>query len=124
MPNTLGEAIGKWFSLKKEKEDLNNDIKALNIEIDQLEQAIIKEMDSNGIEKASCDKGTVWPDSKLWSRVDNWEKFLAWVRKNDAWHFLTRKPNDGSVRELHSEAGVLPDGVLVHIKRTLHKRGK
>jgi hypothetical protein len=119
--DTIGSRIDKMEALRASKRELEAQIKLLDADYAGLEEALISEMDKQGVEKASGKKATVSFTSTTVANVDNWDEFLEFVYENKFGHLLQRRVSDPAYRELLDLGKVVP-GATPFIKRRTNLR--
>jgi hypothetical protein len=111
---------------KAAKEDLEEKIKILTLELTAYTQLLVERYDDQGIEKATYEDGaTVGIHVEPYPVVTDSGKLLAWVRANDleAMLSLNYQTLTSLVKDAIENGKLLPDGVDVYLKDKLSRRG-
>lgn len=104
---------------------LEKKISDLKSEKTKIEEDLIEEMTSQGVQSVSGRKATASISENLVPAVDDWDSFHAWIRRNNAFYLLQRRANSAPYRELmETRHGKKLPGVNSVILRTLNLRAK
>lgn len=95
-----GAQIDTLNAIREEMRALNKQVDALAAEKKELEEQIIEEMLKEGITQASSGVGTVTISEQEVASVEDWDKFNAWVKRNNAFYLYQRRVNNAPYREL------------------------
>lgn len=112
----LAEIVGK---LRQMKDDLEDDIKAVNLKLDAYTELLVDQYEAEGIHSMSLqDGGSVRLQYEPYSSVEDAIKLLEWVKENKLEHKLTLhwKTLDGIVKGALSAGEPEPPGVKVFQK--------
>ena len=96
---TLGEGIKKLRTLKIKKDKLNKKLKEVDREVKETEFHMMCEMENNGTKKASCAEGTISITESVMPRVEDWDAFYQYIRRNNFFYMLERRPAAVAFRE-------------------------
>lgn len=119
IPKTLGGKADKLYELRAARLAEEKKIDAMKKEEEALREAIFEDLRVAKLEKASGKVATVSRVSKTVGKVTDWQKFYAFIRKNDAFELLQRRVNDSSYRE-RLDAGERVDGVEPEVVASLN----
>jgi hypothetical protein len=119
----LGPQIDALFDLREQK-------KAAEAEVDRIkelmrvqENFLMLEMEANGLQRSTGLKASIGIEESVVPQVEDWETFYAFIRRNNAFELLERRPATGAFRE-HAERRrdkTVP-GVVPFTKRKLSLR--
>lgn len=112
---TLGGRVEQYLKLrdkkaeiaKKHKEELAPYDEALRA----LENLFQQAMDAQGLENLKTEAGTAYKSTVGSVSVADWDAFFDYVRTNDAWHLVEKRPAKTAVEEVLEETGELPPGL-------------
>ena len=122
--NKIGKLIDAMQWLREHKQKLNEQIKEINKEIEQLEQIMINKMNEEGIEKASGHLATASKKVDIYPSVKSTEDFYKWIVENGRFEFAQARVNAAPVREMYQNENTLPPGVEVFTKEKILLRKK
>jgi hypothetical protein len=98
---------------------LNDKLKDAKAEKGVLEDAIIAKLEEQGTDSGRVNGlGTVSIRQSVVPNVKNWDDFYGFIKENDYFHLLERRPSAPGCRELFERYGAIP-GVEPFNKRTL-----
>ena len=90
--------------------------------MEKTEGAILDFFNKHGIDNARCEAGTAFRASKTSATVNDMDAFLAFVKENDAWHFLEKRVAKTQVDEYVAEHKDLPPGISYSRMASLNVR--
>lgn len=96
---TLGERIDEIYDLKQQKKDAEDAVVAIERRIAAKEDELLAELDAQGTVKATGRKASVSVQETIVPQVEDWDAFYAYVRKNNAFELLQRRPVAEAWRE-------------------------
>lgn len=111
MTDTLNDLTASLFAAKNEKAKHNEAIKQLNEEIKDLERRLwmlMNEDESNPMLKFTTPDGTVYISPQITPKVVDWNAFYGYIKQNEAFHMLQRRPSRAAFRELHEAHKIVP----------------
>jgi hypothetical protein len=117
MPDELNveKVVATYITLRKQKTALNDEIKdkvaAISAKMGKLEAWIQAKSDETGVKSFKTDAGTAFLTTSDFASVGDWDAVLEFVKKNDAYHMLTRGVSKTVVREFIDLNKTVPDGV-------------
>jgi len=125
---TPAELITSYLKLrdkKREMERLHKEALApFNETLAKIEMALAKVMEETGLENLPGGGGTAYRSTRTSVTVDDWDTFMGWVKKHEAWHMLERRAAKTAVDELLQETDELPPGIsmtreyVVQVRKT------
>ena len=119
--STIGVKIDKLHVLREQKRALEEQIKQLSGQMDELENQLIDQMDKEGVTKSTGNAATVSITTSVKPSVDNWDAFYAYIHRYKYYHLLERRPSVTGCRELLETKGKIP-GVVPFTQRKLNIR--
>lgn len=121
--NKYKDRIEYLRKLKDNKERLNEQLKAINTEIEQYEREIIDEMETDGVDKVSITGvGTASVTVKDYPQVEDMDAFVAWCYENGRSDMIQKRVSSTAYNQYVQEENLLPDGTKVYTKSTLSFR--
>jgi len=118
---TLGAKIDQLYALREKKHDLEEQIKQLVDQMNELENQLIEQMDTEGVLKATGNTATVSISTSIKPSVEDWDAFYAFIHRHKYYHLLERRPSVTGCRELLEIKGKIP-GVVPFTQRKLNIR--
>ena len=103
--STIGQRIDQLYDLRERKRDLEDEIKKLQEEMGVLESELMLEMDSQGVDRSSGKKASVSIQESVKPNVQDWDLFHKFIKKNDAFYLLERRPSVTACREMIETKG-------------------
>ena len=100
MEYTLNQLIEQTASVRKEIESLNKQLKDLNARQDDLDWALMKKMDSEGLSRTSNDSFTVSVKEEVMPQVEDWEEVYQVIRDSGDFSLVQRRVSAAAYREL------------------------
>jgi hypothetical protein len=103
--------IEELWNLREEKRGLAQREKQINERYDILKRTLIDSLDTQGVKGASTTRArVVITESEIVTTTD-WEAFCEYIRDNDAFHLLQKKPSSVACKELTTIQGEPPPGI-------------
>jgi hypothetical protein len=120
MQMSLGQQIDSLFDLRERKRGLEATIDEIDKEIESRSEEIMQLLGTEGLERAAGSKAHVSVNESVVPRVEDREKFFAFIRRNNAFELLECRPSAPSFREWAARRGSrgVP-GVVPFLKRKL-----
>lgn len=101
--------------LKDEKDKKNEELKAINSEIDILEREIVSEMETDGLDKISvAGLGTASLSVKSVPTVADMEAFVAWCYENNRVDLIQKRVSSRACNDYIAETNEMPDGINMY----------
>ena len=114
----IGAKITALTKLKTKKTKLEAQLKEIKAEIAELDAGIIIDLDASELVKSASGSATVSIRESTKPKVEDWDKFYAYIYRNKYGHLLDRRPSVLGCRELFETKGKIP-GVSPIVVRTL-----
>lgn len=122
-PLTTAQIVEKMVEIREERRRISSRDKELVEEWRSLELELIIRLDEQGMEKASTKHGTASINETILPQVVDWDEFYGYIKEQDAFHMLQRRPTAAAFRELHESGEVVP-GVEPYTQRAIGLRKK
>lgn len=109
--------------LKDEKDRKNEELKALNSEIEICERNLIEKLELDGVDTISIrGVGTAFVTVKDYPQVDDMESFVKWCYENNRVDMIQKRISSTAFNQYIQEENIMPDGTKVFTKSTLNFR--
>lgn len=119
--STIGAKIDRLHDLREQKRDLEAKIKEIVGKASELENALMEQMDAEGVSKSTGNSATVSVTLSVKPSVDDWEAFYKYIHRTKYYHLLERRPSVTGCRELLETKGKIP-GIVPFTQRKLNIR--
>lgn len=123
-PPALGNMIDLMWALREKRKVAEAEVEKLKAEIAAIEVEVDKQMEADGITKASGTKATLSFSYTTIADVqgdEGWKLLYPYIAKNKFWHLLHKRVSDSAYAEL-LEAGKKVPGVLPFTKKRINLR--
>ena len=114
----LGLQIDKLQQLKAAKKQAEAAVKKVEADIASAEAKLLETLDAAGLRKASGTSATISVRESVLPQCQDWDAFYAFIRENNYFHLLERRPSSLGCREIFEMKGQIP-GVVPFTKRVL-----
>lgn len=109
--------------LKDMKDKKNEELKALNAEIEQTERRLIEQMELDGLDTLSIRGiGTAFITVKDYPQVTDMEQFVKWCYENNRTDMIQKRVSSTAYTQYVQAENIMPDGTDVYQKATLNFR--
>jgi hypothetical protein len=124
---TVDKLIGAYLKLRNKKDSIEAAAKQQTDNIaklmTKLEQQLLQQCDAQGVDSFKTEHGTAFIKETDYASVEDWDAVIAFIEKNKAYEFLTKKVNKIPVREFIEEHnGEMPPGMSYGVRRGLTVR--
>ena len=119
--STIGAKIDALHDLREQKRALEEQIKEIVGQASELENALMEQMDTEGVSKSTGNSATVSITLSVKPSVDDWEAFYKYIHRMKYYHLLERRPSVTGCRELLETKGKIP-GIVPFTQRKLNIR--
>lgn len=116
-----GAAIDKLSAIREKKRKLEAEIKDIEGEYAELEEALMAKMASEGIDKATGTSASVSISTNVVGNPIDWKLIENYIAKNKFFHLFQRRLSDPGLREIWDQGKKVP-GVEPFVKRRLNLR--
>lgn len=117
MPKRVAAKIDAFYAMQQKRIAYGKKIKeaesvlsSLKEREDVVAKELAKDLRGMGASKMSGEVATFSPGETDVFTIEDWDAFYKFIRENDAFELLERRPGRGALRE-RLEAGTLPKGV-------------
>ena len=119
-----GEGYVKLRNLKKKiKARHSEELAPINDNMAKLEAFMLDELNKQNLSNVKTSAGVVvYKSTRTSVKAADWEAFLSWIKENEAWEFLVRRPAESMVKEYLEEHEALPPGVASSTEQTVGVR--
>lgn len=122
LTGTIGSMTDQLITLRDEKRALEEKIKKIEDEYNEVAEQLMGKLDGEGTDKGAGKKGSVSVSVSVVADVIDWDAFNAWVIKTKNIHLYQRRVADAAWRELFEQKGVAPPGTQAFRKKRLNVR--
>lgn len=120
---SIDRMIADLADTRRSIADLNTELKLLTERKEQLELSLAAAMDALGTDQVRSKEATITLGERVLYSMENPESFYRFIRKNNAFHLLERRPAQAACRELQESRGKRPiPGLQSYTKRTVSFR--
>lgn len=109
----------KRTELKKAFEEEDRHLKE---KLEMLEAEMISALSDMGVSSLRTDNGTIFTQEDVKASVDDWGVYVDWMKDNDAFEMVQKRPAIREVRQYMEEHGEIPPGLSVHRTRVVRVR--
>lgn len=114
----IGSLIDELHALREKKRELEAQLKEIEGNMSDVERMLIGQMDIQQITASAGTVGSVSISELVKPTVENWDDFIGFIKRNDAFYLLERRPSVTGWRELY-ERGQVVDGVVPFKQRRI-----
>ena len=111
--------ISELWALRESKRELSQQEKLLNERYNTLKQELIQQLDEQGVNGAKTSRARVIITESQVVQTQDWDAFCAYVRENDAFHLIQKKPSVTACKELSAIEGMPPPGISLRTLRDI-----
>ena len=115
--NTVGSMIDHLHVLREKRRQLEKEIENINKEYSLVEVDLLRQMQAQGLEKAGGQFASAAITDSVKPTVEDWDLFYNFIKKNDYFHLLERRPSVTGCRELFETKGKIPGVVPFTIQK-------
>jgi len=113
--------IDEMFELRTLKQDYESKAKKIKEQMDVLESAIINRLDIDETTMSRGKTASAILTETVVPKIDDWDSFYEYIKDNEAFHLLQRRPATTACRET-LEAGEVISGISTFTKRSISLR--
>lgn len=117
----MKELHERFFDLRLKKDQLNQQLKEVQLELDQLESDLVLSMENEGLTQIKSDRGTLYLRDEVYARIEDPNQAFAWLRDNEMGDMIKETVNAKSLSSLVKEKGEIP-GVISHFVTKVGRR--
>lgn len=121
-PPTVAVLITQMATIRDERKALDKQSDDLKAQYDELQTQLIAQLKAQGLDRgATSDYSATISTAENFSVID-WDKFMAYVAKNKAFHLVQRRVSAPAVREVGQLKGAIPPGLEQFTQETINLR--
>ena len=114
---TVGSKIDHLHVLREKRRQLEKEIEHINKEFSIIEGDLLRQMQAEGLEKAGGKFASAAIVDSVKPTIEDWDLFYNYIKKNDYFHLLERRPSVTGCRELFETKGKIPGVVPFTIQK-------
>lgn len=115
-PQTLGSIIDTYRAIYDQRAELNAQAKELTKQMEELAPKILGQLDDLGIDSAKGKVASVRVEEKIRPAVKDWDAFYNFIRENDAWFLLERRPTALAYADMIKAGDEVPGVEALHLR--------
>lgn len=110
-------------NLKDQKDKKQEELKAINAEIEIQERNLIEKLELDGLDTVSIrGVGTAFVTVKDYPQVTDMESFVKWCYENNRIDMIQKRISSTAYNQYVKDENIMPDGTSVYQKSTLNFR--
>jgi len=113
----VDDVINSLSKLKNQKDDINKQLKDLNVIKDTLEKKLYELMATAGISRASNGVATVSIGTEVVFNATDWDAVYAHVQSTGDFSIMHRRLSNAAIREIASAGGAVPGTEAVEMQK-------
>ncbi len=114
---SIDTLVQTLWDIREEKRELANKEKTLNAAYESAKQALMVLLDSQGVSGAKTSVARVSITESQVVQVEDWDSFYQYIKENDAFYLLQKRPASTAVKELNTLLGITTPGTnLITLK--------
>jgi hypothetical protein len=113
---SIGNLIDKLYDLRQQRLDLQKQVDALKEQETALRQAILFELDMNGLAKASGSHATAGVTLSIQPSVEDWDAVYEFIQRNQRFDLLQKRLSTTAWRELVDEGVHVPGTFVMEVR--------
>ena len=107
--------VESYIKLRDKKAELKKKFDEEKAELDEvmerIENTLLKTFQDTGIDTIKTAAGTAYRSTKSSASVADWDEFLDFVRKEEAWEFLGKHCSKEAIEQFKAANQDLPPGI-------------
>lgn len=120
------QLIQRYVEIRDEKaavaERHKGEMQPFNDQLEVLENVLLGLLNEQGGQNIKTEHGTAYISEVMNVKVDDWDSFLYYVQRFQAWNMLVRNVNKTAVKELMDGGAAAPPGVSTSTIRGVNVR--
>lgn len=121
--NKYKNLVTELRNLKEQKEKKNEEIKAINSSITQVENMLMSELQTDGLDTIKVSGiGTVYITTTDYPQVTDMDSFVNWCAENNRADMIQKRVSSTAFKQYVEEFNEYPDGVDSYVKETVNLR--
>lgn len=121
---SIGALIDDLHHNRDKIRKLEKQVSELKEVRDDLELRLIEAMEAQGIQQSRGAHATATITESVKPSVEDWDTFYAFIKRNNAFYLLERRPASAAYRELMERRTKPVPGVTSFIKRSISLRSR
>lgn len=105
---SLGSAIDKMLEIRDKRTELSKQDKELKEEFDNLEAIVLQQLREQDTVQGRSKRATATVSEQLIATIEDWESFETYVKENDAFYLLAKRPANAAYKELLQQGVDVP----------------
>ena len=123
---TIKELVAKYIEIRSKKEAFSKQYKEkvakYDDALDKIEAVLLQALDTNGMDSAKTEMGTVFVSTRTSATVADRDAFMDFVFSTDGKSFLENRVSKTAVEDFIAANEIPPPGVSVRVERTINVR--
>ncbi len=121
---SIGALIDDLHNNREKIRKLEKQVSELKETRDDLEQRLIEAMEAQGIQQSRGAHATATITESTKPSVEDWDLFYAFIKRNNAFYLLERRPASAAYREMMERRNKPIPGVTSFTKRSVSLRSR
>lgn len=114
---SLDTLVQTLWDIREQKRELSIKEKALNVAYANTKQELMTALELQGVKGAVTTVARITITESQVVQVEDWEGFYAYIKANDAFYLLQKKPTSTACKELSTLLGTpVPGTKLITVK--------
>lgn len=115
---TIDHMIERLWEIRETRRELSQQDQALASEYAALEATLMETMSASGIQAARTNKALASVSNIEITTVNDWDAFYQYIRENDAFYLLQKRPATSACKEINTLTGTpVPGTSSLSIKK-------
>lgn len=106
--NTIGKIVDDMLEIREAKRVLDKQSKELSEQYGTLEKELLEKLNEQDTRQAQSDNATAWVSEQTIPHLKSWDDLVDYIKENNAFHLLERRPATGAFRELLDQGIEIP----------------
>lgn len=123
---TADEATTKFVALRDKRAELkkryDREDEEVKKQMQRYELWLMDVMDDVGMSSLKAEGGTAFIQTKSRYNCSDWEEYYRYIKENDRFDLLEKRPAQGPLSEMLKEGEVLPPGISTYSERVVTVR--
>ncbi len=110
---SIDTLVQTLWDIREEKRELSTKEKALNLAYETAKQELIELLNNQGVSGAKTSVARVSITESQVVQVEDWDQFYTYIKENDAFYLLQKRPASTACKELATINGVTAPGTTL-----------
>lgn len=123
---SINDIVERYIALRDKKAQFKAEydakVEAVEAALGRCEAFILNKLAEMGAESIRTPAGTAYVSTQTSVSAADWEAYLTWVRNNDAWSGIDKRPNKSFIESYREQHNDLPPGVNWRAERKVNFR--